>query len=120
MMNELIRRVDRLETENRKLRRAVFLLFVFFASLLLVAAAPGKRGRAPLLRARALHVVDRGGRVRIKLTAESGKPAMIMLGEAGHIRAVQCATGWARFDDRGHAGVRAGRLDCLPAEQPAR
>lgn len=120
-MDELKRRVDRLETQNRRLGAALLALLLLLCGLLLVGASPGKgRGRGPLLRARALHVLDSQGRVRIKLTTESGKPALIMLGEQGQLRSVQCATGWARYDDRGRAGVRAGRLECLPAEQPAK
>jgi len=118
-MDELKRRVDRLETQNRRLGGALLALLVLLGGLLLVGAGSGK-GRGPLLRARELRVLDGKGHVRLKLTAASGEPALIMLDEGGQVRSVTCAAGWARFDKKGRTTVQMGGLDCLPAEKPAR
>ena len=113
MNDELLQRIARLEQANRRFKRGGLLVLLVGACGLLVGAAPGK---PKPLRASAFHVVDARGRVRAKLTAETGQPGLIFVDEQGAIDSAYCARGTARFA-KGRLSFRLNTPDCIPVEK---
>jgi len=111
-MEELERRVAKLEAENRRLRRVGIAILFLVALPLLVAAAPR---RGSVFKVNTLQVVDAKGRVRAELTAENGEPGLLLLDEKGTVRTAHCALGWMRADASGKRQVSAGKASCVPA-----
>lgn len=78
-------RIEKLEKENRRLKKLFFSLFVLFVGILFMgvvekASVPG------IIKGRQFILVDEKGRTRAKLAMESG-PVFFLLDEKGEIKA---------------------------------
>ncbi len=117
-MEDLVRRVERLEAENRRLRRIGLAALLVALLPLLLAAAPR---RGSYFKINTLAVADREGRIRARLGVENGEPGLLLFDEQGVLRTAHCALGWLRADAKGKRISSAGRPGCVPtgpAEAP--
>ncbi len=81
--DSLVARVNRLERENRRLKRIVLSAGVLLAAGVLLGPAPPK-GAPKILKAREFQVVDDDGATRVALRLEaSGEPRMTFSGAGG-------------------------------------
>lgn len=97
---ELVRRLEKLERDNRHLKGlglGTVVLAVALGSIYATRPVP------QLIRAHTFEVTDNAGRVRAKMTApRSGGAAIVILGAQGRPRAVMSESGIGLSDAQGH------------------
>ncbi len=77
---EVGQRLERVERQNRRLRRAGIALFVVVAAGLLMAQAPPKER---IVEAEGFRLKDRQGNVRAELVVSRDGPRLVLFGEGG-------------------------------------
>ncbi len=85
MKEELEARVERLERENRRIRRGAFIALVVIAGLIFMGQT-SEPGISNVLRTRRLVIEDESGTMRLGLGVTSGGSGLLMFDETGKRR----------------------------------